>query len=55
MLAHLFTYKQNYRLMIPNVINRLAERFGELKTPKRCHTGMSIETKKLFINNFFDI
>ncbi len=35
--------------MIPNTTNRLEGKFGELKTEKRCHADMSMETKKLFV------
>ena len=54
-LAYLFTYEQNRELMIPNTTNRLEGKFGELKTKKRCHAGMSADTKRLFTDNFFGI
>lgn len=54
-LSYLFTYQQNQELMIPNTTNRLEGKFGELKTKIRCHAGMSMESKRLFIDNFFGV
>lgn len=54
-LPYLFTFEQNRELGMPNTTNMLEGRFGELKTKKRCHSGMSDETKRLFVDNFFGI
>ncbi|STZ77331.1 Transposase and inactivated derivatives [Bergeriella denitrificans] len=54
-LPYLFTFEQNRELMMPNTTNRLEGKFGELKNKIRCHAGMSMETKRLFIDNFFGV
>ena len=54
-LDYLFTYEQNRELMMLNMTNRLEGKFGELKTKIRCHAGMGIESKKLFIDSFFGL
>ncbi len=52
-LPYLFTFEQNRELMIPNTTNMLEGRFGELKVKIRCHAGMGMQTKRLFIDNLF--
>lgn len=54
-LPYLFTFEQNRELGMPNTTNMLEGRFGELKTKKRCHSGMNDETKRLFIDNLFGV
>nr|WP_253342501.1 hypothetical protein [Neisseria sp. HSC-16F19] len=54
-LPYLFTFEQNRELMMPNTTNRLEGKFGELKNKICCHAGMSMESKCLFIDNFFGV
>lgn len=54
-LPYLFQFEQNRELSMPNTTNPLEGRFTELKTKIRCHSGMGISRKILFIKRFFDI
>ncbi|OAM26663.1 hypothetical protein A7P95_07805 [Eikenella longinqua] len=54
-LPYLFTFERNREWMMPNTTNMLEGRFGELKVKIRCHAGMGVQTKKLFIDNFFRV
>lgn len=54
-LPYLFTFYDNYELKIPNTTNAIDGHFADLKNKLRNHNGLSLKSKKRFIDGFLKV